>query len=204
MSKRNTQIGSVALVLILGLCPIHADNHPYGIMPKIQHVHVASAADLDTWHLRCSSLSEFIDTVRQPGFETLGSGETDVAYYVLFRADQDLLIFAYSFKKEEKKHTGFELSGRAGSEPMVDASSPLKIVDLLETTVETSGSSSVSFPLISATAASNEWVCRVLFGFTAKIKPGYAGPLTLRFLSWADEDKVRSIVSPTINWRSTP
>jgi hypothetical protein len=195
MSKRNTPIGSVALFLILGLCPIHADNHPYGIMPKIQHVHVASAADLDTWHLRCSSLSEFIDTVRQPSFETLGSGETDVAYYVLFRADQDLLIFAYSFKKEEKKHTGFELSGRAGSEPMVDASSRLKIVDLLETTVETSG---------SATGIENEWVCRVLFGFTAKIKPGYAGPLTLRFLSWADEDKGRSVASPTINWTSNP
>lgn len=192
MSKRNTQIGSVALFLILSLCPIHADNHPYGIMPKIQHVHVASRADLHSWRLRCSSLSEFIDTVRQSGFETLASGETDVAYYVLFRADQDLLIFAYSFKKDEKKQTGFELSGRAGSEPMA---SRFKIVDLLETTVETSG---------SATGIENEWVCRVLFGFTAKIKPGYAGPLTLRFLSWADEDKGRSVASPTINWTSNP
>jgi len=205
MSKRNIPAGSVALVLILGFCPLHADTHPYGIMPKIQHIHVASTADLHSWRLRCSTLSKFINTVRQPSFETLASGETTIAYYVFFRARQDLLIFAYSFRKDEKAHAGFELSGRAGRDAMVDASSPLKIVDLLESNVETSISSSGSTPLISATTTGNEWVCHILFGYTAKITPGYAGPLTLRFWLWTEEkDKVRSAASPTINWTSTP
>jgi len=193
---------AAALALILGFCPIHADDHPYGIFPKEQHVHVASTTDINAWRLRFHSLSECIDTLRQPGFETLTSGETDVAYYVIFRAKPDILIFAYSCKKEEESNSGFELTGPKGSQAMLERNpSTLKIVDLLDTYVETSRSSATSMPPFSGNLTVSKWQAYNLWGFAAKIKPGYAGPLIFKFQLWTEgKDKVRSVASPTINW----
>jgi hypothetical protein len=198
MSNRNTTAVGVALALILGFYPIHADDHPYGIVPKEHDVRVASETDLNTWHLRFHNKAEFVSALSQSGFETLASGETDVAYYVFFRIKPDILIFAYCCKKEEKSNGGFDLTGPGGSYAMFDSSVSLTPVMLLDIHVQ---SNPVTFASPSGSGVRTPGLNTGLQGFAARIHHDYAGPLILKFQLWTEgKDKVRSVASPTINW----
>jgi hypothetical protein len=184
--------GVFALALLGCLLPLRADGLPFNIAPKELEIHVDSQAALHAWHMRFDSLAEFVNAVRQFDFKTLASGETDVAYYAIFRCKTDVFVFAYGFKDKEKRNGGFDLTGPNGSHAMF-VPPDLKIFQLLKITVKTSSS------LAGLTV--NESVGSALWGFATRVKPDFKGPLTMKFQLWTqDENKPRSMGSQIVAW----
>jgi hypothetical protein len=201
MSKQNTPALAAALVLIVCLRHSRADVGAFGIMPKEQHVLVSSQTDVKTWQLRFKSLSEYINAIRQPSFETLASGETDAVYYVFFRAKSDILIFDYLLKKGDAECGQVNLTDPEGGQAMYDTAIPRpeKTIDLLDTDLEAASSSWANlfglFPLCTYSH----------FGWAYQIKHGYSGPLKVKLQVWNEgRNNPPAEAAPTVNWNSTP
>jgi len=180
----------LAFSLVIGLSKANADNngHPFGIEPKQQTLWVNTVAETLSWKHRYFSLPDFINVIQQPYFHVITSGETPDVYYVFFRADPDILVFAYAFKNEDKSNGGFELHRKNE-----DQSEKLKLVDLLDTEVMTS---------IPGRPTDTRWQGYSLFGYAALIPPGYTGPLTLNFKLWnPSSDKIPLKGTSTFNWK---
>jgi len=173
--------------IILGLSPAHADDngHPFGIQPRQQTVWADTVAETRSWKRHFASLTDFIKIIQQPYFHVLTSGESPDLYYVIFRADPDILVFAYAFRKDEKSNGDFELHGKTE-----DWSDKMKLVDLLDTDVTTSipgGTQRQGYSLLR---------------FAALIPSSYAGPITLNFkLFNLGDDKSPLKGSSTVSWK---
>jgi hypothetical protein len=191
-----TYYGLILGFLLISNHSAEANPAVYGIIAKQQHVSVPTPADMHAWNFRPSSLIEFINTVQQSRFQTIGSGEDQGVYYVVFRAPQDVLVFAYAFKGEEKTNGGYDLTGNKGSDSMIERESS-KAVDLVDIYVETQS----SMMLAGITASKKEYVTHCLIGYVFRIKNDYAGPLTLKSQLWNQgKDTNRLKFSTTVNW----
>jgi hypothetical protein len=176
--------------MIVGLSLAHADDngHPFGIQPRQQTVWADTVAETRSWKRQFLSLADFIKVIQQPYFHVLISGESPDLYYVIFRADPNILVFAYAFRKDEKSNGSFELHSRTE-----DWSNKMKLVDLLDTDVTTS---------TPGRPDDTQWQGYSLLRFAALIPPGYAGPITLSFkLFNLGQDKFPLKGSPTFTWK---
>jgi len=179
------------------------DAHPFNIKPKQEVISIAAPAKveswrplLNSWQLRFHSVDEFSKAVRQPSFQTLSSGKTELIYYAIFRLKPDILVFAYSFIGDEKSNGSVSLLGRNGAQSLTNE---LRIVDLLETTAQISRdpASLPSGTLVSESQTS------LLLGYAARVAHGYQGPLILSYQLWNEaRDKMRAGGSLTFNWPS--
>ena len=181
-----------------------ADDSPFpGFKTKEQQIEVATEAEMLAWKFQPASLAEFINTVKQPCFQTIGSSESPGVYCVLFRAPHGVLISAYLLLNGKKpSNFSCRITGKGEDQSMLDhRPKSMTHIVLLETKLVNTD---------KATGATGGRVDSMLvnsvFGNTARINSGYTGPLTMKGVFWNEgkNDGIRLRFSVTGNWEALP